>query len=61
MRILHKMVLIICEFPAFLHMEGSTFVVVPSYVRTVISVHFQIGTILNKPGALHNKLYSSYV
>jgi len=29
MRILHKIVLIICEFPAYLHMEDGTLVFGP--------------------------------
>jgi hypothetical protein len=41
-RILHKIVLIISDFPAYLHMEGSTFAVDPPYVGTVKSGHFQL-------------------
>jgi len=55
------MVLIIREFPAYLYMEGGTFVVGPPYVCTVKSGHFPTGKHLKKPGALRNKLYSSSV
>ena len=40
MRIPHKMVLIICEFAAYLHKENSTFVLGLPYVCTVIAGHF---------------------
>jgi len=42
MRIVHKIVLIICELPAYLHMEGSIFIVGPPYAYTVKSGHFAL-------------------
>jgi hypothetical protein len=35
------MMLVVCEFPAYLHMEGTTFVVGQPYVYAVKSGHFE--------------------